>query len=198
MPPKTTKGSQAKPEATAAPAGPPPASPDDTVMKPYWVGCDLEGPNHFYTIGGVNFPATTERVVAGDGIDGRIPQSGKVTFLTDAQVARIKRAAHGTVVRTLVRRRGSAQGRQQLMTASASRYRRNPRDYPVGRHLWLIEVSETFRPPTPQDVGAVPEERLISPDEAWVPPARELDAEEQALQRQAQVTGAAVAAALQG
>lgn len=191
MPPKKRTAPPGAPDPT--PPADPHASLDAWAAKPYWAGCDLEGPKQAYNFGPCTFQARTEKVVdvPGSEIAQRFPQSGLIVRLTDEQVERVQLEARRHVVRSLSGQ-GAKRGRRLLLTASAHRYLRRRQDYPIGRHLWLIPVSPGFHLPGCGAEGAVPESRMVPESEEWIPPTQELPEEIQLEQQKAKILAAAM------
>lgn len=102
--------------------------------KPYWCGTMPGCPIQNVTVGGYDFPLF-EGVVSFD-VDGRAQgryDTGKLHYLTDDDVERIKKG----VADRVLRRVGDT---AHLVVRSGKGFLREPRDEPIGRYLFMVPV----------------------------------------------------------
>ncbi len=150
----------------------------------YWIGCDKDGPTTNYTLGGQSLPYRTESVIDNpSGTSSRYPIPGAIAWLDEDQVAAIIKAAHREIVRPHM-------GRLGIFDAARRNYQRRREDYPVGMHVYMVELSADEQRP---DLSRGLPPRLIERVEDWQPPEREPDHEQAAQQAQSDYLADAIA-----
>lgn len=122
-----------------------PQIPENLDIGPrrrYWCGVRSDSKFDAIIVGGIGFLKSQGHLDSDEGKDpvfrGR---RGEDLDLTDTQVKRICEAVSRGIVRTVGQGRGARAARFRMGSVA---YRPDPRDEPLGRHLYMIRIEDTM------------------------------------------------------
>jgi hypothetical protein len=114
-------------------------SEEPVELTEFWVGTLSTSPNQNLTLGGVSFPAFTERVHHPEGAfkTERQKYMGALVTLDRDQVKDVKEAAMTEIVRT--------EGQIRKLISGKTNYRPQRGDEPIAKHIYMISTEDAVQ-----------------------------------------------------